>query len=142
MHIITMEHWISTGHRIMGHQGKCRYLHGHNYRFDLTVGADELIEPGFVIDFGHIKAILDEWDHRFLLWDEDPIMVDMLERIGTTKTIEWGFIATDWNPTVENMVVAASETVVKEIVATNRKGYCDMTIWETEKASAYNRATT
>lgn len=51
-----------------GHQ--CGRLHGHNYTVEVTLGADELAEPGFVTDFGELapfKAHLDgTYDHRHL----------------------------------------------------------------------------
>lgn len=51
-----------------GHQ--CGRLHGHNYTVEVTLGARELVEPGFVTDFGDLapfKIYLDEtFDHRHL----------------------------------------------------------------------------
>ena len=40
-----------AGHRVMGHEGKCRNLHGHNYVVFVTAQADELDSVGRVIDF-------------------------------------------------------------------------------------------
>ncbi|MBC9718437.1 6-carboxytetrahydropterin synthase [Streptomyces sp. TRM66268-LWL] len=38
-----------------GHE--CRNLHGHNLYVDLTLGADKLTEPGFVIDFNDLAPV-------------------------------------------------------------------------------------
>jgi 6-pyruvoyltetrahydropterin/6-carboxytetrahydropterin synthase len=70
-------HDISTGHRVPGHEGACKNLHGHNYRIHFTVEAPELDALGRVIDFGVIKSTLcqwleENWDHRFLVWTDDP----------------------------------------------------------------------
>jgi 6-pyruvoyltetrahydropterin/6-carboxytetrahydropterin synthase len=34
-------HDISCGHRVHGHEGKCRHLHGHNYRVHFTCIAED-----------------------------------------------------------------------------------------------------
>ncbi|WP_326549976.1 6-pyruvoyl trahydropterin synthase family protein [Micromonospora sp. NBC_01813] len=51
-----------------GHQ--CGRLHGHNYTVEVVFGADELVDPGFVTDFGNLaplKAYLStNFDHRHL----------------------------------------------------------------------------
>ena len=57
--------------RLAWHPGKCRNLHGHSYRLDVTVGGP-LDGNGVVIDFdtlarGRRRAeVVDEWDHRDL----------------------------------------------------------------------------
>jgi 6-pyruvoyltetrahydropterin/6-carboxytetrahydropterin synthase len=52
------------------HDGhKCRRLHGHNYRVDVSVTGG-LDERGFVLDYaeldGIVQPIIDELDHRCL----------------------------------------------------------------------------
>lgn len=71
-------HDISAGHRVVGHEGKCRGLHGHNYRIYFECHANKLDHIGRVIDFGIIKSQLcmwveDNWDHKLILWDQDPL---------------------------------------------------------------------
>ena len=41
--MITVEryHDISMGHRVVGHESKCRHLHGHNYRIHFICTAPE-----------------------------------------------------------------------------------------------------
>lgn len=95
-------HDISTGHRVYGHESKCAHLHGHNYRIHFTCEADDLDPVGRVIDFSVIKSALCMWvelvwDHKFLLWEEDP----MLE---TLKALDpEGVVSVPFNPTAENM---------------------------------------
>ena len=51
-------HDISCGHRVVGHEGKCKNLHGHNYRFHFSIEANTLDNVGRVIDFSIIKQVL------------------------------------------------------------------------------------
>jgi 6-pyruvoyltetrahydropterin/6-carboxytetrahydropterin synthase len=39
-------HDISCGHRVVGHEGKCRHLHGHNYRIHFVCAAPQLDSSG------------------------------------------------------------------------------------------------
>lgn len=70
---------IDVGHRLVGHEGKCRNAHGHRYSFEVEFspfkGVDGL---GRVIDFSVVKEVLGgwldhHWDHGFLFGPNDPI---------------------------------------------------------------------
>ena len=80
---VTRYHDFSYGHRVVGHETKCRHLHGHNGRVHFTCRAEPgvkgLDDIGRVIDFGVIKSKLcmwleDNWDHKFLAWENDQLM--------------------------------------------------------------------
>src|SRR4051794_11723126 len=58
---ITRKHEIHCGHRVCGHEGKCRNLHGHAYVIHFTCEAEGLDHLGRVIDFGLIKSLLCRW---------------------------------------------------------------------------------
>lgn len=75
---ITRKLEADVGHRLMGHESKCRNVHGHRYVFEVEVSADELDTVGRVIDFSVIKEKLggwldEHWDHAFLFQKGDPI---------------------------------------------------------------------
>lgn len=94
-------HDFSYGHRVVGHEGKCRNLHGHNGRVTFYCSAPNLDNVGRVIDFSVIKSTLVEWveenwDHKMLIWEEDP----MLESL---KAIDPTVVAVPFNPTAENI---------------------------------------
>jgi len=105
-------HDISVGHRVVGHENKCRYLHGHNYRVHFTCIPDpgrDLDHIGRVIDFAVVKSILcqwleDNWDHKFLLWEDDPFL-DFLffNEIVLDDIVQDSVVAVPFNPTAENM---------------------------------------
>ena len=77
---------FAAAHHIPNHPGKCRHLHGHNYRIRVFMQADLLDEIGMVIDFSRIKAMMKEvvghFDHRvindFPPFDEQPPTAEML----------------------------------------------------------------
>lgn len=98
----TRYHDFSTGHRVYGHESKCGHLHGHNYRITFTVEADSLDTVGRVMDFSVIKDLLCEWleenwDHKFLVYREDP-WADTLKDLDPN-----GVVIVNFNPTAENM---------------------------------------
>ncbi|MDQ2049217.1 6-pyruvoyl tetrahydropterin synthase family protein [Natronolimnohabitans sp. A-GB9] len=90
---------ISAGHRIRHHDGKCSRPHGHNYEVAVTV-VGELTEEGWVADKGDITAVIDEWDHMFLLEAGDPL-VEAFEAAGDDD----GVIVLEEPPTAEVMSV-------------------------------------
>jgi 6-pyruvoyltetrahydropterin/6-carboxytetrahydropterin synthase len=76
---VSREFRFCYGHRLLGHPGKCRHLHGHNARAVVTVAAAELDQLGMVVDFADIKTGLGAWikehlDHRLLLRGDDPLL--------------------------------------------------------------------
>ena len=40
-----------AGHRLVGHEGKCRNLHGHNYTLEVYLTGQEQDEIGRILDF-------------------------------------------------------------------------------------------
>ncbi|MHC4956387.1 MAG: 6-pyruvoyl trahydropterin synthase family protein [Planctomycetota bacterium] len=66
------------GHRLVGHTGACRHLHGHNARVEVICAKPELDALGMVVDFSDIhdalRSWIDEnWDHRMILASDDPV---------------------------------------------------------------------
>ena len=61
---------FEAAHQLPWHEGKCRNLHGHSYRLEVTVGGP--IGPnGIVVDFADIKRVvqrdvIERFDHRYL----------------------------------------------------------------------------
>ncbi|MDX1746383.1 MAG: 6-pyruvoyl tetrahydropterin synthase family protein [Halobacteriales archaeon] len=90
---------ISSGHRIQHHDGKCSRPHGHNYEITVTV-TGELTEEGWIVDKGDVTSIIDEWDHRFLLEADDPL-IDAFEQAGDGDAV----VVLDHPPTAEVMAV-------------------------------------
>ncbi len=58
---------IAAAHFLPGYQGKCRQLHGHNWKIEISIVAGQLDESGMVMDFKEVKkrlkAFLEHLDH-------------------------------------------------------------------------------
>ena len=52
---------FDSAHRIIGHSGNCKMLHGHRYTLEATFESDKLDDLGMVIDFSIIKQKLTKW---------------------------------------------------------------------------------
>lgn len=103
---------ISTGHRIQHHDGKCSRPHGHNYEITVDVRG-ELTDRGWIVDKGEITAIIDEWDHRFLLEAGDPL-IDAFERAGAGDAV----VVLDHPPTAEVMSVVLERRLLADLPET------------------------
>ncbi|SIS06034.1 6-pyruvoyl trahydropterin synthase family protein [Natronorubrum thiooxidans] len=90
---------ISTGHRLLHHDGKCSRPHGHNYEISVRV-TGELTEEGWIADKGDITTVIDEWDHMFLLEAGDPL-IDAFEAAGDDDAL----VVLEQPPTAEVMSV-------------------------------------
>lgn len=66
MYRITKSRHIHFAHHVRGHRGACISLHGHTWRFDVTIGATELDDEGFVKDFAVMKRRVLEPCHLLL----------------------------------------------------------------------------
>lgn len=61
---------FEAAHELPWHAGKCKRLHGHSYRFEVTVEGP-LDDNGIVIDFDDVKRVvqaevIDRYDHQYL----------------------------------------------------------------------------
>lgn len=123
---------FSYGHRLLEHNGKCRYLHGHNGLVEIDIGGDALDGQGMVIDFGRINEVVKVWidsnlDHRMLLARHDPAVPVLLQQ-GEPLFLM------DENPTAENIArliwLAAHEAGL---------GVSEVRVWETSTSRATYR---
>ena len=111
---------ISSGHRILHHDGKCSRPHGHNYEISVSV-AGELTEEGWVADKGDVTDIIDRWDHRFLLEAGDPL-IEAFEDAGDGDAL----VVLEAPPTAEVMAVILEEELSAELPDTVSKVAVDV----------------
>ena len=81
------------------------------------------------------KGWIDEnWDHGFILWDQDRNAIEAIEQVTPHRLYELPY-----NPTAENMARYLMQEVGPKLIATI-KGYdlqlSQVVVWETEKSSA------
>ena len=128
---------FSSGHRVLYHETKCKFLHGHNYKAEITARATTLDTVGRIVDFSVIKAELgkwidDNWDHKTLLFTADIQMKKAIDRHHI-----W---LCHFNPTAENM---AQFLVQKGNELMEKSKYdveiSEVKLWETETCFAIAR---
>jgi 6-pyruvoyltetrahydropterin/6-carboxytetrahydropterin synthase len=128
-----------SGHRLFRHGGKCEFFHGHNYMADFFVTGDEVDEVGRVVDFAELKRILkgwidENWDHAFILSEEDKNGIEAIKMVVPTK-----YYLLPFNPTAENMAMYLVEKICPQLFDGMTIRATKVIIWETEEA--YSEAT-
>lgn len=113
---ITKRLEFDAGHRIPDHKSQCRNLHGHRYVLEITLQGEPVNRPGhsdhgMLMDFSEVKTIakthlVDLWDHGFLVYEGDSVIMPLLTQIPGHKTIVLPRI-----PTAENLVAIAFEVL-------------------------------
>lgn len=76
---------FDSAHNLINYEGKCKRLHGHTYKLEVTVkGYPD--NRGLVIDFGDLKSIVNEeiierLDHEYLndIFDFNTTCENMVE---------------------------------------------------------------
>ena len=132
MNQVTRAFEIDAGHRLMNHESKCRNVHGHRYRFEVTVQAAKLDAVGRVVDFGVLKEAVGGWldqqfDHGFIVEDGDPL-------IPALKALDTKTAVLDCPPSIENLVKivfheSARMLGVLGLTVTHVRGYETPSCW-------------
>ncbi len=116
---ITTRLEFDAGHRIPHHKSQCRNLHGHRYALEITLSGDIIAqeavsESGMVMDFADVKriareAVVDVWDHAFLVYEKDTDVLHFLNSLPDHKTVIFPTV-----PTAENMAAEAFRILKSE----------------------------
>lgn len=56
---LTKEFTFDSAHKLDWHEGKCKKLHGHTYRLEITIKG-EVNKKGIIIDFADVKEIVNK----------------------------------------------------------------------------------
>lgn len=123
---------FAYGHRLLNHNGKCRYLHGHNGMLEVDVDAEQLDAMGMVIDFSEVNEVVKTWvdqnlDHRMLLCRDDPMVPVMREADEPVYVMEE-------NPTAENIAALVYRAAHKAGLKVT-----EVRLWETSTSRASYR---
>lgn len=61
---------FAAAHNLLHYQGDCENLHGHNWKVEVTVSAEDLDKSGLGIDFKilkkHTREVMNYLDHKYL----------------------------------------------------------------------------
>jgi 6-pyruvoyltetrahydropterin/6-carboxytetrahydropterin synthase len=125
-----------AGHRLLGHEGKCNNLHGHNYVAEFHVTGQQQDEIGRILDFKLLKdkckGWLDEhWDHAFLLWERDENALAAVRSCEPHRIYELPY-----NPTAENLARYLLEEVCPKLLSGTGATAQRIVIWESEESYA------
>lgn len=108
---------FDSAHRVIGHENKCKYLHGHRYVLEVRAIADDLDHLGRVADFGELKTIIKSWidehlDHNVILSIEDKHL-----GLDIAKTTKQKVYYLKNNPTAENIALHLLQDIIPELLA-------------------------
>jgi 6-pyruvoyltetrahydropterin/6-carboxytetrahydropterin synthase len=131
---VTREIHFCYGHRLLNYNGKCRNLHGHNGKALIVMEAVELDRLGMVVDFSHIKKVVQSWiddtlDHKMILHRDDPVLPELRKQNEPVVVI-------DVNPTAENIA-----KLIFDYAKSQGLPVVEVTLWETENSFATYRPT-
>ena len=108
---------FASAHKLVGYEGLCKNLHGHNWKVRVEIECKNTDDIGMTIDFGIVKKGLNEimeiLDHSYLN-DLEPFKIE--------------------NPTSENIAKYIYLEMRKKIEVDG----CNVTeveVWESEKSS-------
>ena len=113
---LTKSFSFEMAHALLNYDGKCKNIHGHSYRLEVTIIGDPRNEKGhpedgLVIDFGDLKkivnnSVVDIFDHALVVQrDHDDELTTVL-----SKNFE-RMIYTQYLPTCENLIVDFAEKI-------------------------------
>lgn len=106
---LTKTFTFEMAHALFNYDGKCKNIHGHSYKLEVTVIGEPLAEKGhaadgLIIDFGDLKKIVntrvvDIFDHALVMKKDysealNNALGDNFERL----------LYVDYQPTCENLI--------------------------------------
>ena len=122
---------FDAGHRVIGHEHKCKYLHGHRYVLEVTASTEHLNKLGMVVDFGQLKTVIKKWiddnfDHNVILHKDDQIMGDYISN-HTGQSVYY----LNTNPTAENIALHLFEDIIPTLFTDNLFKITKIRLYET-----------
>ncbi len=130
---------FDTAHALWNYDGKCKNIHGHTFKLEVTLIGEPLDQPGhpkdgMVMDYGDLKKIvkehiIDRYDHHFVYNNNSP-----------HKELDYrsaGFEALrplDFQPTSELMVLEFVR-IIKQHLPDNVQLF-SVRLWETPTSYA------
>ena len=111
---------FEMAHALWNYDGKCKNIHGHTFKLEVTVIGEPINQPGhpkngMVIDFGDLKRIvkeniIDKHDHYLTINKNSPHNDLEYEKAGFELINR-----KDYQPTSENMLLEFVEIIKKHL---------------------------
>jgi 6-pyruvoyltetrahydropterin/6-carboxytetrahydropterin synthase len=118
---ITKQFSFETGHALYGYDGKCRNVHGHSYKLNVTVIGQPIsdtthVKLGMVIDFSDLKVIVknkivDIFDHATVFNKNTP-HVELAKELADRGH---NVLLVDYQPTSEMMIIDFANVIKQEL---------------------------
>lgn len=120
---LTKQFSFEAAHALEGYDGACREIHGHSYKFYVTIKGEPIADErdpkfGMVMDFRELKRIVNEqvvnpFDHAFVMRrsKENNVLYDQMrdrfERI----------VLVEFQPTTENLLLEFARRIQRNLPA-------------------------
>ena len=118
MYELKIETKFAAAHQLRNYGGRCERLHGHNWRVEVFIAAENLNEIGLAMDFKELKDAANE-------------QLAVLEHAFLNEV----FPFTEINPSSENIAKWLYESLSKKINTENVQ-VSMVTVWESDNACA------
>lgn len=115
METIQVRAEFHTAHRQLGYPGKCRHLHGHTWRGEITITCKRFARDDcdMSLEFGLLKRIMKDLDHKIIVTADDPELLD------AERFEQEGVVLIDGRgPSVENVAWYVHGKVIELIRST------------------------
>lgn len=117
MYKLNVTSHFSSAHHLVGYDGPCKELHGHNWKVRVALLCDKIDSIGMAIDFTivkkHLEEQMNELDHRLL--NDLPAFQQN-------------------NPTSENIAKYLYDNLLAKFSPLGCK-VSEVEVWESEKSS-------
>lgn len=129
---------LKAAHRQWRHKGHCHFVHGENWRVDITFGAEVLDEQKFVFDFGGLRPLRAKLEHLFdhtLLIDVDDPEKEFFEDMHRRNLADVRFIPSAGAEGLAQYLFEMADEYIRE--ATEGRVHCaGVVVFEDSRNSA------
>ncbi|MBU2639128.1 MAG: 6-carboxytetrahydropterin synthase QueD [Nanoarchaeota archaeon] len=141
MNITKVFNW-HCAHRLVGHRGLCKNVHGHTYKLEVEIEGNPQIggsSDGMIVDFSDLKSlvkkfIVDKFDHAFV-YNSNSYTDKLIAKFLKTK-IDQKLLALPFNTTAENMAQWIFKELTTQKKLTDKITVTKIRLWETDTAYA------
>ena len=129
---------FEAAHLLPNYDGDCRNLHGHTYKFELTVGRLYLENDDMVIDYSDLNDMVDEAILKYI--DHSVILGDSpVERLlgNTLKSFSMKIYEIKGRSTAESLCKIIAVTIANDLEHNGKIfDIMNVKLWETSKNCA------